>query len=401
MKQWFGLVARLVTGGVWLVAGALKLPEPAESVRAVRAYDLLPEAVVPTVGHLLPVLEVVVGLCLVLGVLTRGMGVVSALLFLAFVVGIASAWARGLEIECGCFGGGGTRGGRVERVPDGDRPGRRPPPAVVLAGGLPADPARPRQPPVPRRTREDPLMSKKNAQDRRSARAAEVIRAQQAAERRRRLVVVGVVAAVVVVAVVIGLLVQSQRDTTGDVATTPEGATDDFGLVVGDADAPHEVVIYEDFLCPICGELEGLTNDGLTEAIEAGRARVEYRPVDFLSRFGDYSLPAANAFWVVLDAAGPDVAKTFHDMLFAEQPSESGPFPEASWFVDKAVEAGADESAVRAGIEDLAFEQWVENATEQASKDGVNATPTVMLDGEPVPGDSLDEIAGNLLEGVS
>lgn len=107
MKDWFGLVARLVTGGVWIVAGLLKLPHPADSVRAVRAYDLLPEAVVPMVGHLLPVLEVVVGLCLVLGVLTRGASVVSSLLFAAFVVGIASAWARGLSIECGCFGGGG------------------------------------------------------------------------------------------------------------------------------------------------------------------------------------------------------------------------------------------------------------------------------------------------------
>ncbi len=117
VKQWVGLLARLLAGGVWLVAGALKLPEPAESVRAVRAYDLLPESVVPTVGHLLPVLEVAVGLCLVLGVLTRVVAAVSALLFLAFVVGIASAWARGLEIECGCFGGGGTRAGASSEYP--------------------------------------------------------------------------------------------------------------------------------------------------------------------------------------------------------------------------------------------------------------------------------------------
>ena len=107
MKDWFGLVARLVTGGVWIVAGALKLPYPADSVRAVRAYDLLPEAVVPAVGHLLPVVEVVVGLCLVLGVLVRTTSVVSALLFVAFIIGISSAWARGLSIDCGCFGGGG------------------------------------------------------------------------------------------------------------------------------------------------------------------------------------------------------------------------------------------------------------------------------------------------------
>jgi uncharacterized membrane protein YphA (DoxX/SURF4 family) len=101
-----GLLARLLVGGVWVVAGVLKLPAPAENVRAVRAYDLLPESVVPVVGHGLPVLEVLVGLCLVLGLFTRVAAAVSALLLLAFVVGIASAWGRGLSIECGCFGGG-------------------------------------------------------------------------------------------------------------------------------------------------------------------------------------------------------------------------------------------------------------------------------------------------------
>ena len=109
MREWLGFAARLVIGGVWIVAGVLKLPDPAASVRAVRAYDLLPEAVVPMVGHLLPVVEVVVGTALVLGLLTRGGALVSALLFLVFVGGIASVWARGISIECGCFGGGGAQ----------------------------------------------------------------------------------------------------------------------------------------------------------------------------------------------------------------------------------------------------------------------------------------------------
>ncbi|CAA9400564.1 MAG: hypothetical protein AVDCRST_MAG60-2083 [uncultured Nocardioides sp.] len=107
MKQWIGLVARLVTGGVWIVAGALKIPDPAGSVRAVRADELLPESIVPIVGYALPVVELVVGVCLVLGLLTRAMGVVSAMLFVAFIIGISAAWARGLSIDCGCFGGGG------------------------------------------------------------------------------------------------------------------------------------------------------------------------------------------------------------------------------------------------------------------------------------------------------
>ncbi|MCG5212470.1 DoxX family protein [Streptosporangium sp. KLBMP 9127] len=90
-----------------IVAGWLKIGNPALSVRAVEAYELLPGQVATAVGHGLPILEIVVGVLLVVGLLTRAAGVVSALLMLAFVIGIASAWARGLRIDCGCFGGGG------------------------------------------------------------------------------------------------------------------------------------------------------------------------------------------------------------------------------------------------------------------------------------------------------
>jgi len=107
VREWLGTAARLVVGGVWIWAGLLKLPDPEQSVLAVRAYELLPGDSATTVGHLLPILELVVGLCLVLGLLTRGAAVISGLLFLAFIVGIASVWARGISIDCGCFGGGG------------------------------------------------------------------------------------------------------------------------------------------------------------------------------------------------------------------------------------------------------------------------------------------------------
>jgi len=117
VKEWLGLAARLVTGVVWIVAGALKLPDPAASVRAVRAYDLLPESVVPTVGHLLPAVEIVVGGALVLGLFTRVAASVSAIMYLLFIVGIASVWSRGIEIECGCFGGGGTKAGASSSYP--------------------------------------------------------------------------------------------------------------------------------------------------------------------------------------------------------------------------------------------------------------------------------------------
>jgi len=117
VKEWVGLLARLVTGGVWIAAGAAKLLDPAESVAAVRAYQLLPGNLAEPVGQLLPVVEIVVGVTLVVGLLTRGAAVVSALLFTAFIIGIASVWARGISIDCGCFGGGGYDADATSKYP--------------------------------------------------------------------------------------------------------------------------------------------------------------------------------------------------------------------------------------------------------------------------------------------
>ena len=47
----------------------------------------------------------------------RMSALLGTLLMLAFVIGIASAWARGLSIDCGCFGGGGTIGAEQTAYP--------------------------------------------------------------------------------------------------------------------------------------------------------------------------------------------------------------------------------------------------------------------------------------------
>jgi uncharacterized membrane protein YphA (DoxX/SURF4 family) len=53
----------------------------------------------------------------VVGLLVRASAVVSAVLFLAFIIGISSAWARGLQIDCGCFGGGGYDANATDKYP--------------------------------------------------------------------------------------------------------------------------------------------------------------------------------------------------------------------------------------------------------------------------------------------
>jgi uncharacterized membrane protein YphA (DoxX/SURF4 family) len=107
LAAWLATAARLLLGGLFVVAGALKLPDPAAAVRAVRAYRLLPEALVGPAAFGLPVVEIAVGLALLAGVFVRASAVLSALMLAGYIAAIASAWARGLQIDCGCFGGGG------------------------------------------------------------------------------------------------------------------------------------------------------------------------------------------------------------------------------------------------------------------------------------------------------
>ncbi len=103
-----GTVARLGLAAVFLVSGVLKAIDPDATYVAVRAYDLLPKLGVALVAGVLPWLEIVIGLLLLAGIATRAVAVVSAVLLLGFMAGVAQARARGLSIDCGCFGGGGA-----------------------------------------------------------------------------------------------------------------------------------------------------------------------------------------------------------------------------------------------------------------------------------------------------
>ncbi|WP_344802151.1 MauE/DoxX family redox-associated membrane protein [Microlunatus ginsengisoli] len=104
---WISTVLRLVLGGVLLVAGGLKVIDPQTSVQAVRAYQLLPDGLARIVGWGLPFAEIALGLLLIVGLFTRVAAIAAGVLMVVFIVAVTSAAARGLSIDCGCFGGGG------------------------------------------------------------------------------------------------------------------------------------------------------------------------------------------------------------------------------------------------------------------------------------------------------
>jgi uncharacterized membrane protein YphA (DoxX/SURF4 family) len=106
-QPWASTAARVVLGVVFVYAGSTKVGDLAASGRAVVAYRILPYDLATFLGAVLPFLEITLGALLILGLATRLAAVVVGLLLVMFLIGIISAWIRGLQIDCGCFGRGG------------------------------------------------------------------------------------------------------------------------------------------------------------------------------------------------------------------------------------------------------------------------------------------------------
>jgi len=102
-----GTIFRLILAGVLGFAGYIKMIEPHGARHAIMAYRLLPPSVAPFLGYALPAAEIVLAALLLVGLFVRISGLLSAVLMVLFIIGIASVWIRGYSIDCGCFGGGG------------------------------------------------------------------------------------------------------------------------------------------------------------------------------------------------------------------------------------------------------------------------------------------------------
>jgi uncharacterized membrane protein YphA (DoxX/SURF4 family) len=107
---WISTAARLGLAAVWIVAGSLKVGDLAASGRAVHAYQVMPYDAAKIVGAVQPFLEIALGVLLLIGLAVRLSAGISAVLLTVFIAGIASARARGLQIDCGCFSRGGALG---------------------------------------------------------------------------------------------------------------------------------------------------------------------------------------------------------------------------------------------------------------------------------------------------
>jgi uncharacterized membrane protein YphA (DoxX/SURF4 family) len=101
---WIGLALRVAAAVVWIVAGSTKIPDLHAFQVLVQRYAILPLVLAGPFAVVLPFLEIGIGLYLLAGLFVRGTSFVGTVLFAVFLTAQVSALARGISIDCGCFG---------------------------------------------------------------------------------------------------------------------------------------------------------------------------------------------------------------------------------------------------------------------------------------------------------
>ncbi len=107
------LITRLFVAALFIFSGAAKLGflreygnSPVEFATAIRHFKVLHYDLIPQAAYIIPWMEVVCGLSLVFGLMTRGAAVVLNMLLIAFIGGMILVIVRGINVEdCSCFGG--------------------------------------------------------------------------------------------------------------------------------------------------------------------------------------------------------------------------------------------------------------------------------------------------------
>lgn len=148
-----------------------------------------------------------------------------------------------------------------------------------------------------------------------------------------------------------------------------------------EAGKPVKVVLYIDFICPVCKNFEAQYNEQLTSLRNEGKITVEYRALGFLdSRSStNYSSRAANAAACVVNES-PEKYAEFVDALFAKQPAEGSAGLSDNELKKIATDIGA--KPVDSCVDDKTYRPFVKFTTKQAAAIGVTGTPTVFVDGQ-------------------
>jgi protein-disulfide isomerase len=216
-----------------------------------------------------------------------------------------------------------------------------------------------------------------------SARERARLAAEQAASRKRdQRILIAVIAGFVLVVVAAGIGFQAWRTNRSPsaapstaVSASPVTISNGQPIVLGSSQAPVTITLYEDFHCPHCAEFEEQFGPVITQAQESGAARVELYPLTFID---EGSVTAANAMACAAEAG---FGQSYYLGLFANHTLQWSD----EQLIDLAAKvSGPPSAAFPTCVTSKAHAGWVSSIAVAAQKNGVTATPTMVLNGEPV-----------------
>jgi putative oxidoreductase len=103
-QRYFWRAVAILIGGLFVYAGVIKALDPVVFARDIGNYQMLPWPIGVWLALYLPWLEIFCGLALITRVLYRGGVFILTALMVLFIVITIVARARGLDVDCGCFG---------------------------------------------------------------------------------------------------------------------------------------------------------------------------------------------------------------------------------------------------------------------------------------------------------
>jgi protein-disulfide isomerase len=220
----------------------------------------------------------------------------------------------------------------------------------------------------------------------------------KAADRKRDLAIrIGLTAVVIIfaVALVLYIVMNNEKKPQSGEAKAIHVTSSKLVTKEGTSDPKAVISLYEDFLCPACGNFEKQFGPTVSKLIDTGAVAADYYMVAILDRQGDgYSSRASNAAYCVADES-TDAFRRFHAALYAQQPEEGvGPFPDNARLIEVARQAG-----VAGGVPDcINSGRYAEMAGGLAAATGVRSTPTIRINGEEYSPTTPDALVAKIKE---
>jgi protein-disulfide isomerase len=190
-----------------------------------------------------------------------------------------------------------------------------------------------------------------------------------------RWLVIGMVALVVVVGAGISIF----NNTSKKAAVLPSAASvkDGYGIVFNDGLTPV-IDVWEDFQCPSCKAFESTNGAAIKALVVEKKAKVVFHPLSFL---GPESVYAANGA-----ACASDQGKflEYYEIMYANQPAENSGAWSNEGVIATAAAAGVTGPEFEACVNKGKYADWVGNVGSEGSKQSINSTPTVLINGKEI-----------------